>query len=162
VPPQEGFDLRRFSIASRLHVSPAIAWHHAVSPEGVNREFRPLLRMTFPPNTLDLTASWRPGERRFRSWLLLGGFLPVDYDDVTFVEVERGRRFVERSTLLSQRTWQHERVIEADERGCVLTDRVAFLPRVRILGAIHLLVFRAVFRLRHRNLQRDFGGRAAV
>ena len=74
-------------------------WRHAVSPAGVNRELRPLLRMTFPRGTSDLTAGWRPGERRFRSWLLVAGIVPVEYDDVVFEAVEPGRRFLERADL---------------------------------------------------------------
>jgi hypothetical protein len=79
----------------------------------VNREFRPLLRMTFPQGISDLTAAWKPSERLFRSWLLLAGIFPIDYDDVVFEEVEPGRRFLERSSLLTQRVWEHERTIES-------------------------------------------------
>jgi ligand-binding SRPBCC domain-containing protein len=150
--------LVEFSIASTLSASAETLWSHAVSPEGVNREFRPLLRMTFPPNIGDLTDSWRPGRRLFRSWLLLGGLLPVDYDDVAFAEVDPGRRFLERSSLLSARVWEHERVIEPVSRGCRLTDRVRFAPRLSWLAPLYRLVFRAVFRLRHRNLRRLFRG----
>jgi len=39
--------------------------------------------------------------------------VPIDYDDLTFIELEPVRRFLERSPMLSQREWQHERVIEA-------------------------------------------------
>ena len=65
-----------------------------------------------PADAEDLTDGWRPGQRLFRSWLLVGGLLPVDYDDVSFAEVEPGRRFLERSSLLSQSVWEHERTIE--------------------------------------------------
>ena len=89
--------------SSTLRARAADVWRHAVSPDGVNRELRPLLRMTFPPDTRDLTASFQPGERLFRSWLLLFGVLPVEFDDVVFVELEPGRRFLERSSLFTQR-----------------------------------------------------------
>ena len=128
-----------------------------MSPEGVNRELRPLLRMTFPSGTSDLTAGWRAGERRFRSWLLLAGLLPVEYDDVAFVEVEPGHRFLERSVLLSQRVWEHERIVEPAPLGCRLTDRLRFVPRAGWLSPLYAPVFRAVFELRHRNLRRIFG-----
>lgn len=117
--------------------------------------------MTFPSGVEDLTGSWRPGERVFRSWLLLGGLLPVDYDDVAFVEVEPGRRFLERSSLFSQHVWEHERVIEPASSGCVLSDRVRFEPRAPWLSAVHAPIFEGVFRLRHRNLRRLFGAAAA-
>ena len=149
--------MREFSLSSLLGTAPEVVWQHAVSPAGVNRELRPLLRMTFPPHTADVTASWRPGERLFRSWLLLGGLLPLDYDDVAFVELDRGRRFLERSRLLSQRVWEHERTIEPVPGGCRLTDRLAFVPRVPALAPLYAAVFTTVFRLRHRNLRRLFG-----
>jgi hypothetical protein len=117
--------------------------------------------MTFPARLGDLSASWRPGKRLFRSWLLLGGFLPIEYDDLALMEVEPGRRFLERSSLLSQRVWEHERVIEPAPAGCRLTDRVRFSPRVSWLAPVYALVFRAVFQLRHRNLRRAFGSAAA-
>ena len=33
--------------------------------------------------------------------------MPIDYDDLTFIELEPVRRFLERSPMLSQREWQH-------------------------------------------------------
>ena len=143
--------------SSVVAAEPAEVWQHAISPSGVNRELRPLLRMTFPAGTTDLTDGWQPGERRFRSWILLLGVLPVEYDDVVFEEVEPGRRFLERSTLLSQRVWEHERIVEAVDGGCRITDRVRFEPRLRWLAVVHRTVFRAVFAWRHRNLRRLFG-----
>lgn len=132
-------------------------WRHAVSPARMNREFRPLLRMTFPAGVSDLTAGWRSGERQFRSWLLLGGVLPVEYDDVVFEQVEPGRRFLERSALFTQRVWEHERTLEPMPGGCRVTDRVHFVPRVSFLAVLYRPVFLAVFRWRHRNLIRLFG-----
>jgi hypothetical protein len=149
--------LRGFTVVSPLNASPEAVWRHATSPAGVNLEFRPLLRMTFPTHLGDdLAAVWQPGKRLFRSWILLFGIVPVEYDDLTFLELEPGRRFLERSSMLSQRVWQHERIVEPAPNGCRLTDRVGFAPRVAWLGALHGLVFRAVFGLRHRNLRRIF------
>jgi hypothetical protein len=146
-----------FSISSALGASSDDVWQHAISPAGVNRELFPLLRMTFPTDTGVLTEGWRPGKRMFRSWLLLAGILPLDYDDVTFIEVEPGRRFLERSPLLSQRVWEHERTIDSVPGGCQLTDRLRFFFNDTATTEIYTLVFKAVFRLRHRNLKRAFG-----
>lgn len=153
--------MREFTVSSLLSAAPDVLWSHATSPVGVNREFRPLLRMTFPRGTVDVTAGWKPGERQFRSWLLVAGFLPVDYDDLAFAEVEPGRRFLERSALLSQRRWEHERVIEPEGVGCRLTDRVRFVTRLRGIEAVYTPIFSAIFRWRHRNLRREFDGRKA-
>lgn len=142
--------------SSDLPISPEALWRHATSPAGVNAELAPLLRMTFPNGTVDFTRGWQPGARRFRSWLPLLGMIPVEYDDLCLVEVEPGRRFLERSTLLSQRRWEHERTIEPTARGACLTDRVHFEPRLRRLEPVHTATFRLVFALRHRNLRRRF------
>ena len=113
--------------------------------------------MTFPSDVADLTAAWQPGKRLFRSWILLAGVVPVEYDDLALEAVEPGRRFLERSTLLTQRVWEHERRIEPAAPGCRLTDRIRFTPRWAVLSAAHGAVFEAVFRWRHRRLRRLFG-----
>ena len=128
-----------------------------MSPSGVNSEFRPLLRMTFPAGTGEITAGWRAGEKHFRSWILLAGVIPVEYDDVVFEEVEPGRRFLERSAMFTQRLWEHERIVDTGPRGSRITDRLRFEPRLKVLDAIYGGVFKAVFRWRHRNLRRLFG-----
>jgi len=125
---------------------------------GVNRELAPLARMTVPREFASLDLERAPlGQRAFRSWILALGFLPIDYDDLTFVELEPGHRFLERSTMLTQRVWEHERVVEPAGAGCVISDRVRFEPRIPVLGPLFLVVFRLAFRLRHRNLRRLFG-----
>jgi ligand-binding SRPBCC domain-containing protein len=150
-----------FAIRSRLAASAEEVWSHAIRLEGVNRELAPLARMTAPRASRTLDLEQLPlGVPAFRSWILAFGILPIDYDDLTLVELERGRRFLERSTLLTQRLWEHERVVSPADAGCVISDRVRFTPRMAILGPLHRVVFRLVFELRHRNLRRIFGGRA--
>lgn len=144
------------SITSALAAPPERVWAHATSPVGVNRELAPWLRMTFPAGTADLAEGWEPGRRHFRSWILLLGILPVEYDDLTIVELEPGRRFLERSPLLTQRVWEHERTVEPTPGGCRLTDRVRFEPRIPALGAAQGAIFRLVFRWRHRRLRHLF------
>jgi hypothetical protein len=124
----------------------------------VNRELAPLARMTSPRafRSLDLEQV-QLGRRVFRSWILAAGILPVDYDDLTLVELEPGRRFLERSRMLTQRLWEHERIVEPADGGCVLSDRVSFSPRVTCLGPLFRVIFSLAFRVRHRNLRRIFG-----
>lgn len=146
------------TIASRLAAPAQTVWAHATSMAGVNRELRPLARMTHPRAMSSFDAGRIVlGERVFRSWILFLGILPVDFDDLTFVAIEPGRRFLERSPMLSQRLWEHERRIEPVAGGCVIEDRVHFTPRVAALGRVQLPIFRFAFRLRHRNLRRLFG-----
>ena len=147
-----------FSRSSTLAVSAADAWAHASSLDGVNRELAPLVRMTYPASAAVLTPATVPLKQRlFRSWILLFGVLPIDYDDLTLVELEPGRRFLEHSTMLTQRDWIHERTIESVGRGCRVTDRLRFVPRVPVLGPLFLPMFRLAFWIRHRNLVRLFG-----
>lgn len=147
-----------FVVSSHVAAPPARVWAHATSMAGVNRELWPLARMTHPAALTTLApAPEALGRPLFRSWILAGGVLPIDRDDVTFVAFEPGRRFLERSPMLSQREWEHERIVEPAGAGCVVTDRVRFVPRRAILGSVFLPVFRATFRLRHRNLRRLFG-----
>ena len=77
-----------------------------------------------PPGLNRLPDDAPTGVRLFRSWVLLFGILPVDYDDLTLVRVEPGRGFLESSRLLTSRRWDHERTLEAASPGSVLTDRI--------------------------------------
>ena len=151
--------MRELVRSSDLAATPAQLWAHAVDPVGINAELRPLLRMTFPAAAAakDIISTAPTGRTLFRSWILLGGIVPVEYDDLCLVEVEPGRRFLERSRLLSQRVWQHERIIEPVGDGGRITDVVSFEPRVSLLAPLHAAVFGLVFTLRHRNLRRIFG-----
>jgi ligand-binding SRPBCC domain-containing protein len=153
--------VRSFSFTSDLDAPADVLWAHATTIRGVNREFVPFLRMTAPPgaDAIDQTTV-KLGERLFRSWILLFGFLPVDYDDLTIVELEPGRRFLERSPMLTQRLWTHERIVEPrGEGGCSLTDRIGFEPKIAALGGAQLPMFRTIFAYRHHRLVRLFGGR---
>jgi hypothetical protein len=135
-------------------------WRRVTSAAGVNAELRPLFRMIAPPalRSGDLGGVVL-GEPIGRSWILLFGLLPVDYDDLTLVRLEPARGFLERSRMLSQRQWEHERTLEPHGGGCVVTDRVAFAPRLRLPPGVFRPLFAAVFRHRHRRLRRRFGGR---
>jgi hypothetical protein len=94
-----------------------------------------------------------------RSWLLLFGVLPVDYDEIGLERIEPGRGFLERSTMLSQRLWEHERTIEPAGTGAAtLVDRVAWEPRLPLPGRLLRPLIAAVFRHRHKQLRRHFGG----
>jgi ligand-binding SRPBCC domain-containing protein len=147
-----------FRISSRLAAPADAVWGRVASADGINDEIRPWMRMTVPRglDSLDI-ATIGPG-RLGRSWILLLGLLPVDYDDLGLEWIEPGRGFLERSTMLSQRLWEHERTIEPVPGGCVLADRIAWEPRLPIPGAAARPLFAAFFRHRHRRLRRRFGG----
>jgi ligand-binding SRPBCC domain-containing protein len=148
-----------FSRSSDLAAPPDVVWRHATTFEGVNRELFPLVRMTAPESVRSLDAdSIRLGERIARCWILLFGLLPIDYDDLVIVELEPGRRFLERSTMLTQRAWIHERTVEPGPNGgTTITDSIEFEPRLSWLGRLQRPAFAMAFALRHRNLLRLFG-----
>ena len=149
---------RRFEISTRLAAEPAEVWARCTSVRGVARELSPWFRMTFPRGVEDLTpANIELGTRLFRSWMLLFGVLPVDYDDVTFIEVEQGRRFKERSTMASQRVWLHERTVEPCDGSAVVTDRLEWEGRLPGAELVFAAVVPRLFAWRHRQLKRSFG-----
>jgi hypothetical protein len=147
-----------FRIASSLRAEPAAVWERATSAEGINFELGPVLRMTVPRglDSLDL-KDLKPG-RLGRSWILLFGLVPFDYDDIGLVRVEAERGFLERSTMLSQRLWEHERTLHGEGEGTVIEDRLAWELRAPLPGRLLRPLIAATFRHRHRRLQRHFGG----
>jgi len=151
----------RFEVSSGLAASPEAVWDHATRPEGVNFELRPLVRMTFPRHLARLDPQEvELGRRLGRCWVLLFGVVPVDWDDLTLVELEPGRRFLERSPMLTQRLWEHERLVIPEGGGTRLIDRLRFTPRLAPMGALQAPIFERVFRHRHRRARRRFGTRA--
>ena len=143
--------LPSFRIASCLSAAPADVWRGISTLGGVNAELWPWLRMTGSPD-----RPLREGSLG-RSWLLLGGLVPVDYDDLNIIEVTPGRGFRERSTLGWAKRWHHDRTIEALPGGhCRITDDVSWEPRVRGTGGVQELLVAALFRWRHRRLRKRF------
>ena len=144
-------------MSSRLDADAAEVWDRITRPDGINDELRPFLRMTMPRGIERLDpASVELGKPIGRSWILLFGVLPIDRDDITLVELEEGSSFLERSPMLSMRLWEHERTIEPDGDGSLVTDRIRWQPRLGLPAAALRPMFRAFFRHRHRRLQSHF------
>ncbi|CUU59942.1 hypothetical protein Ga0074812_13366 [Parafrankia irregularis] len=149
---------------SEVPATAARVWARASRIEGVNDELRPWIRMTVPRLLRGATLDDLPvGGKAGRSWLLLLGFLPFDYDNLVIAECEPGRRFLETSTMLSMRRWEHERTLEPGNAGTrtVVHDRVTFelrqpLARLPGLDATLASVVSKVFAHRHRRLRRTF------
>src|SRR6266508_3108235 len=144
-------------VSSRLDAAPEEVWNWVVTAEGVNDELRPWLRMTVPGGDFDL-SSVEVGKPIGRSWVLFLGLIPIDYDAINLEEIDEGRGFVERSRMLSQRFWEHIRTIRPVEGGVVLTDAIAWEPRLPVPGSAMRPLFRAIFGHRHRRLRHRFGG----
>jgi hypothetical protein len=148
--------VRSFTVASRLAAEPARVWASASTLAGVNRELWPLARMT-AGDTGGSGGAIAVGQLG-RSWVLLFGVLPIDYDDLCIESLEEGGGFSERSVLGSASVWHHDRALSPlDGGGCAVVDSVAFEPRVAALGGVQAFVFEAAFRWRHRRLRRLFG-----
>jgi ligand-binding SRPBCC domain-containing protein len=154
-----------FTVRSSLRAPPERVWERVTSLEGINDELLPLVRMTVPRGLEHMDLREIAGREIAapthlgRSWILLFGLLPFDYDDLVLVRVEPNRGFLERSRMLSQRLWEHERTLEPDGTdGCTLTDRVRFAPRGPLPARWLRPILRRVFRHRHRRLRRHFGG----
>jgi ligand-binding SRPBCC domain-containing protein len=147
-----------FEFQSRLVASPEDVWARVSTMAGVNDELWPMFRMTHPPGRERIDAQEVPlGVPVFRSTLLLGCVLPIDYDDLMFDEIDPGRRFVERSSMLSSRVWRHERRIDPRPGGgTIVTDRVDFEPRMAPLAPIMCVLVPRIFRHRHKRLRLRF------
>ena len=126
--------------------------------EGINDELRPLLRMTMPRSLRNSTISEVPlGKPLGRSWILLFGLVPVDYDDLGLAERGPGFRFLERSTMLTMSSWEHERTVRPVGEGCEVTDALAFQlrrPLATVPGSARLarVIVARLFAHRHRRL----------
>jgi ligand-binding SRPBCC domain-containing protein len=135
-------------------------WARVVTPEGINDELRPWMTMSMPGGAEGLTVDNVPvGEPIGRAWIRLFGIIPIDYDRLTIAELQPGRSFDEQSTMLSMRTWRHERSLTPDGDGkTVVRDRITFELRapLRLATPVMAAGVRALFGHRHRRLQRHF------
>jgi ligand-binding SRPBCC domain-containing protein len=130
---------------------PPVVWDRVTTPEGINDELAPWVRMTVPGDT-----TLRQGPLG-RSWILLFGVLPVDYDDIVLEGFEPGRGFRERSRMASASAWWHDRsLLDLPGGGTRVVDHVRFTPRLPGVGGLQAFVFEAMFRWRHRRLRRHF------
>jgi hypothetical protein len=145
---------------SKLHVSAARVWEWITSIEGISAEMRPFFRMTVPKGVRSLNdVKIEPGVRMFRSYVFLFGVLPVDYSDMTLVELDPGWGFVEQSPMGSMKLWRHERRIApcpSDPSAVLLVDQLTFRPRIaqRFVGWF----ISQVFTHRHKVLRANLGG----
>ena len=145
--------MRGFTVSSRLSAPPERVWEVVTSAEGVNYELWPVVRMTVPRG---FDAELRTGHLG-RSWILAGGVLPIDYDDLFVARIDPGRGFEERSAMGSASAWHHDRtLLPLAGGGCRVVDQIAFTPRLPALGGLQAFLFEATFRWRHRRLRARF------
>ncbi len=135
----------------------ARVWARVITAEGINDEMRPWLTMS-PPRGSHLSIDTVDiGVPLGRFWLRLFGVVPFDYDHLMIAELELGRRFHEKSTMLSMRRWEHERILKpAGDEATAVLDRVTFEARLPFLTPLFAKVIGWFFGHRHRRLARFF------
>ncbi|MFW0787611.1 hypothetical protein AAFP35_24205 [Gordonia sp. CPCC 206044] len=148
--------IRRSVVAAR----PDEVWERVVTPEGINDELMPYMRMMLPRRHRGITvADVTPGTSLGRVWIFYLGVLPLDWDRMTIAELEPGRGFVEVSSMASMRIWRHERTLtERGTDGTEVIDRLRFTPRLLLRPASPLLEWFIghLFEHRHRRLAKYF------
>ena len=144
---------------SRLQASRTELWQWITSVQGIRSEMRPLLTMTMPKGISSLAElTMAPGQRLFRSYILLFGFLPADYSDLTLLELRDGEGFTEQSPMGSMKLWRHERNIlpcPDDSHTLLLSDRLVFQPR--LAKRLSCWLVGQLFTHRHQVLRKHFG-----
>jgi ligand-binding SRPBCC domain-containing protein len=144
-------------VSTVIGASQPEVWDRIASFAGVNHELGPLLRMTAPAEVEAIEPDQVPlGRKWFRSWVLLFGVIPVDYDDLVVVEIDPGAGFLERSSMLTMRVWQHDRRLNPEGDGTRVTDRLTFTPRALVPKPLARAVIGYLFRHRHKRLRAWF------
>jgi hypothetical protein len=145
---------------SKLSAPPGRVWEWITSLEGISTEMWPFFRMTFPKGVRSLNdVEIKHGIRMFRSYVFLFGILPIDYSDMTLMELDTGKGFVEQSPMGSMSLWRHERRLtecRSDPPAVILVDILTFCPRIakRFFGWF----IRHVFIHRHKVLKANLCG----
>jgi hypothetical protein len=154
-------------VVDRRVVLPAPAaqvWARATTVEGIAYELAPWLSMTVPPGLRGKTLADRDdvlGEPLGKAWVLLGGVLPVEYDDMTLVDAG-DLWFHERSRMLTLGWWEHQRSVRPlTEDACEVHDVLTFAVRRGLAAlpgadAFTTRIVDALFAHRHRRLTAAF------
>lgn len=130
--------------------------------KGVNYELSPIVRMTVPRDwAYERLSNWPVDKELFVSVVLLLGVLPVDLH--FFRMSEAGcYGFQENSASLMNRTWMHNRRIEAIGGASKVIDIVEYQSRMPFLAVVMMPLYKFIFAHRHAKLVAKYGrGRIA-
>ncbi|MCK5050263.1 MAG: hypothetical protein KAS53_00895 [Candidatus Cloacimonetes bacterium] len=147
-----------YQVQSTLEASCEEVWTQVFQMEGVNAELSPWMKMTYPLEMNRFDPEMTPiGKLVFRSTILVFGLIPIDYYNLSFVKIDSPTQFHEQSSSIGFKKWTHIRTLETVERGCRLTDKVEYEPRIPILGGALHPVFLGLFKHRQKYLRKKFG-----
>jgi ligand-binding SRPBCC domain-containing protein len=158
--------MREFVQMSKVNAQCDEVWERTVTPQGINYELFPFMRMTVPKPLKGKKIHELPlGTTIGRSWFLLFGLMPFDYDDISIAELDHGRRFREKSSMLSIENWEHERTLVQESDGCQVQDRIRFSLRkpfsyIPGLESNIAKMLHSLFEHRHRRLDKWFSDHA--
>ena len=168
---------------SELCCSREKVWKGISTMKGVNKEFFPLLYMTSPDSNLQISSSLVGISPLFRSWLLLFGIFPIEFDLISFIQVKEEEKFEEKSSMLLIKEWNHKRdlyilsndnqnndslntlnndqkndlemdqKINETENKTLIVDRLSFIPRIPGTGFILSFIIKSLFYYRHWRLR---------
>jgi ligand-binding SRPBCC domain-containing protein len=146
----------RLEFSSRLDAPTCEVWKWITSWKSISIEMWPYFRMTAPNGVTSIDdLNVVPGTPLFRSRVYLFGIIPIDHSNVTLLELDKGRGFIEQSPMGSMTLWRHERRISNGSNGCTLTDILTFQPRMSQRLAAWFIG--RVFKHRHAVLRRYLG-----
>ncbi len=148
-----------FEEMSHINISAADFMDNQLTMIGVNYELGPFLRMSCPKEWEQrLLTEWQTGASLFRSVISVLWVLPIDVHTF-YMESVSAHGFEEHSSSWMNSLWAHKRTVEADGASCKIHDVVEFTPRVRIIGALASLIYKTVFKHRHKRLKVRFGAK---
>ncbi len=147
-----------FTIESEINSTKEILWQHITQMKSINAELFPYMRMTYPVDMSEIGEREIPLQQTlFKSVILLFGFVPIDLHNLRLDKIDIGTAFYENSFSLHMRYWKHTRTISERNGKTFVKDEIHFAPRISFAGNLLLLLFKMIFRNRHKNLLKYFG-----
>jgi hypothetical protein len=151
--------MREFTIKSDLAIEASAFWS-AASLRSVNWELAPIVSMTSPKEWQNSPiCSWEGGADLFKSWILLFGLIPIDRHSFRLRHAPDGFGFDECSSSWINKEWNHRRTILAHDRGCTVSDQVAFVSRIPLASGWLMPIYKFAFWHRHRRLRKRYAAR---
>ncbi|MFW0793027.1 hypothetical protein AAFP30_04370 [Gordonia sp. CPCC 205515] len=146
-------DLSRVVQRSVVDAPIDVVWDRVASMAGINDELMPYMKMVLPRRHRGKSiADIEVGVPVGKVWLLYGGLLPLDWDDLTIVELTPGVGFRDESSMATMKVWRHTRRLTPMSEGATeVSDVLEFAPRLLLRPVTPLLVWFVGHLFRHRH-----------